>query len=304
MSSIFDQATLHSLYNPRWPPHWVLCWGVPLARPPSALEWWDIKDCLLEWSEWSALSLSTSSYNPWFPSAIYMEHCICITSTTTLLLLQVLIQFNFDPCPSYIGQYINHVLLLDGSTFTVGEVEENASVTQLLPSQHSPACLVPATYLVESTPVPKSTPVCNIFKPKSHPVLTSISEPHPVMAATPEPSSKVAATHVPLGILVDYDGMSLSPAPELAPVLALVPESRAKVPATDPNSNPTSSPSSLLVPSSLPQPPEPPLSPLVPARKKNLQASGFLSACSRFETTTPLLLQVLIQFNFDPCPCI
>ncbi len=175
------------------------------------------------------------------------------------------------------------------------------SISLLWDYGHTMVCesgLVPAAYLVESTPVPKSTPVCNIFKPKSHPVLASMSELHPVMAAAPEPSSKVAATHVPLGILVDYDGMSLSPAPELAPVLALVPESRAKVPATDPNSNPTSS---LPVPSSLPQSP---LSPLVPARKKNLQANGFLSACSRFETTTPLLLQVLIQFIFDPCPCI
>lgn len=59
------------------------------------------------------------------------------------------------------------MLLLDGSSFTIGEVDENSSVTQLLLSQHTPACLVLTVYSIEPTPIPMFTPVCEIFTPKS-----------------------------------------------------------------------------------------------------------------------------------------
>ncbi len=78
---------------------------------------------------------------------------------------QLFLQAPAATTPGSLAQYIDHVLLLAGSSFIVGEVDENASITQLLPSQHTPARLVPAVYSIKPTPVPRSTPVCEIFKP-------------------------------------------------------------------------------------------------------------------------------------------
>ncbi len=72
------------------------------------------------------------------------------------------------------------------------------------------------------------------ISPPAH-SLSAVPQSSPPSAADSSPpaattSSPPAAAHVPLGILVEYDGMSWNPAPELAPVSAPAQE-RPPVPA-------------------------------------------------------------------------
>lgn len=100
--------------------------------------------------------------------------CVCVWILTCLIFLLLHLQYSSvslflqapaTTSPGTLAQYIDHVLLLDGSSFIIGEVNVNASITHLLLSQHSTARPVPTVYSVEPTPDPKFSTVCEIVRP-------------------------------------------------------------------------------------------------------------------------------------------
>ncbi len=216
----FWSSHTNSLHNPRWPPYRVLCWGVSPACPPGTLEWRDIKGSLLEWSGWPTLSPSTSSYNPRFPGPVYRSCAI-------------------------VSWFIIHRWR--------GRWKRQHNSVAAIPTHSSPL-----VYSIKPTPVPRSTPVCEIYLsdsadmgvkvadpavislwkalkkfpplglpyPKFRPVITSLSEFHPVMAAAPEPSFKMAIAHetsskmaaAHVPLVVLVEYDGMSWSPDMAPV--------------------------------------------------------------------------------------
>lgn len=115
--------------------------------------------------------------------------------------------------PGTLTQYIDNLLLLDDSSFTVGEVDEDDDVTQLLTPQPPSVLLVPSVYFSEPISVLKSIPVSESPIPESH--------------------SEMATTLVPLGVLVEYEGMSWNlewtPVPKFNPDFAHIPKLRPEL---------------------------------------------------------------------------
>ncbi|ROL52190.1 hypothetical protein DPX16_6067 [Anabarilius grahami] len=158
-------------------------------------------------------------------------------------------------CSFSLVESINLILFLNGSDFEIEEVQEKTCLPRPVPSEKYAAWSVhpqpvSSTYPSSGSahfvlPVPKPKPpkkmAAATSKPRHKMAATKPKPPRKMAAAVPEPQGKMAdaapgpqckmatakpepsllsvPTPVPLGLLVEYKGMSGSPTPDPAPVV-------------------------------------------------------------------------------------